>query len=52
MGGAQRDPAETIRRVGDEITTLLKSLTGQKPAELVRNRRKKYVEMGLKGLAA
>lgn len=52
VGGAQRDPAETIRRVGDEITTLLKSLTGQKPAELVRNRRKKYVEMGLKGLAA
>ena len=52
VGGAQRDPAETIRRVGDEITTLLKSLTGQKPAELVRNRRKKEVEMGLKGLAA
>ncbi|KGJ15278.1 acetyl-CoA carboxylase carboxyltransferase subunit alpha [Paracoccus sanguinis] len=52
VGGAQRAPAETVARVGDEIARFLKELSGRKPAELLRARRRKYVEMGAKGLAA
>ena len=52
VGGAQRAPAEAVARVGDEIARFLKELSGRKPAELLRARRRKYVEMGAKGLAA
>ena len=52
VGGAQRAPAEAVARVGDEIARFLKKLSGRKPAELLRARRRKYVEMGAKGLAA
>mgnify|MGYP000966281497 FL=1 len=52
VGGAQRAPAEAVTRVGDEIARFLKELSGRKPAELLRARRRKYVEMGAKGLAA
>lgn len=52
VGGAQRAPAEAVSRVGDEIARFLKELSGRKPAELLRARRRKYVEMGAKGLAA
>ena len=52
VGGAQRDPATAMRHVGDEVATLLKGLQGRKPAELIRDRRRKYLDMGMKGLAA
>ncbi|KGJ17292.1 acetyl-CoA carboxylase carboxyltransferase subunit alpha [Paracoccus sanguinis] len=52
VGGAQRASAEAVARVGDEIARFLKELSGRKPAELLRARRRKYVEMGAKGLAA
>ena len=51
-GGAQRDPAETIRQVGDEIARLLGELASRKPADLIRARRQKFVEMGARGLSA
>ena len=50
MGGAQRDPNAGIDAVGREITAMLKELTGKKPAELVKDRRQKFLDMGKKGL--
>ncbi len=52
MGGAQRDPEEAIRQVGDEIARLLGDLRKLKRPELIRKRRQKYLEMGTRGLAA
>jgi len=52
MGGAQRDPEEAIRQVGDEIARLLDDLRKLKRPELIRKRRQKYLEMGARGLAA
>ncbi|HHW32580.1 MULTISPECIES: acetyl-CoA carboxylase carboxyltransferase subunit alpha [Paracoccus] len=51
-GGAQRDPEEAIRQVGDEIARLLGDLRKLKRPELIRKRRQKYLEMGARGLAA
>ncbi|MDO5369698.1 acetyl-CoA carboxylase carboxyltransferase subunit alpha [Paracoccus sp. (in: a-proteobacteria)] len=52
LGGAQREPDETIRSVGDEIARLLRDLQGKSPADLIRDRRQKYLDMGSRGLAA
>ncbi len=52
MGGAQRDRPETIRSVGKALEKALKELGGRKPAEVIRDRREKFLEMGAKGLAA
>ncbi|MCB2110212.1 MAG: acetyl-CoA carboxylase carboxyltransferase subunit alpha [Defluviimonas sp.] len=52
VGGAQRQPAIAIRSVGKAIGEMLKELSGKKPAELVKDRREKYLGMGAKGLAA
>ncbi|MFZ5752225.1 MAG: acetyl-CoA carboxylase carboxyltransferase subunit alpha [Pseudomonadota bacterium] len=52
VGGAQRGPGDAIAAVGREIAAALKDLSGKKPAELVRERRQKYLDMGQKGLAA
>lgn len=52
VGGAQREPAAAISQVGDEIAVFLNALSGQKPAELIRARREKYIQMGARGLAA
>ena len=51
-GGAQRDPDEAIRQVGDEIARLLGELEGTSRADLIRKRRQKYLGMGARGLAA
>ena len=51
-GGAQRDKAETIARVGAAITELLAELDGRKPAEIRKARRKKFLDMGQKSLVA
>lgn len=51
-GGAQRHKAETITRVGDEIAVMLQQLQGLKPAELIRERRNKFLDMGDRGLGA
>lgn len=52
LGGAQRQKAETIASVGKAIEAQLKALSGKKPAELIRDRREKFLAMGSKGLAA
>ncbi len=51
-GGAQRDKAETIARVGTAIGELLAEFEGRKPAEIRKTRRKKFLEMGAKSLVA
>ncbi|MBK5947676.1 acetyl-CoA carboxylase carboxyl transferase subunit alpha [Rhodobacter veldkampii DSM 11550] len=51
-GGAQRGADTAIAAVGAEIATLLKQLSGKQPADLIRDRRQKYLKMGAKGLAA
>ncbi|TMV88121.1 acetyl-CoA carboxylase carboxyltransferase subunit alpha [Thioclava sp. BHET1] len=52
IGGAQRDAQATIAAVGSEIEALLSELDALKPAERLKARRKKYLDMGTKGLAA
>ena len=51
MGGAHRDPTETMRRVGDAIARGLGELEGTAPAALRSGRREKFMEMGRKGLS-
>ena len=50
LGGAQRDPKAAMAGVGKEIAALLKELSGKKPAELIKDRRQKFLDMGKKGL--
>ena len=52
VGGAQRGRAEAMAAVGKAIEAMLKELSGRKPADLIRDRRQKFLEMGSKGLAA
>ena len=52
LGGAQRDRTATFAAVETEIATMLDELKGKKPAELIKDRRKKFLDMGSKGLAA
>ena len=51
-GGAQRDKAEAIARVGTAIGALLAELDGKKPAELRKTRRRKFLDMGQQALVA
>jgi acetyl-CoA carboxylase carboxyl transferase subunit alpha len=52
VGGAHRDSHKTIKAVGEAITAMLAELTDLKGKKLVEDRRRKYLEMGKKGLAA
>ncbi|WP_090269108.1 acetyl-CoA carboxylase carboxyltransferase subunit alpha [Thalassovita taeanensis] len=52
MGGAHRGKETAIKAVGETIALMLAEINGQKPKKLVTDRRKKYLEMGSKGLAA
>ncbi|WP_413850898.1 acetyl-CoA carboxylase carboxyltransferase subunit alpha [Albidovulum sp.] len=52
LGGAQRRRDDAIQAVGKAIGEALKDLSGRKPADLVRERREKFLAMGTKGLAA
>ncbi len=51
-GGAQRDRAGTVKEVGKAIAAMLAQLDGTDGKKLVAGRRKKYLDMGSKGLAA
>jgi acetyl-CoA carboxylase carboxyl transferase subunit alpha len=51
LGGAQRAPTEAIASVGKEIAKMLKDLSGKKPADLIKDRRQKFLSMGSKALA-
>ena len=52
VGGAQRGRAQTISAVGKAIELMLQELAGKSAAELVKDRRQKYLNIGTKGLAA
>jgi len=51
-GGAQRGREETIASVGAALGEMLAELRDRPEKELVQARRKKYLDMGAKGLAA
>ena len=52
MGGAHRDPAQTIEAVKAVIGSMLSALNSKKPKDLINERRKKFLKLGSKGLAA
>nr|WP_308124684.1 acetyl-CoA carboxylase carboxyltransferase subunit alpha [Maritalea mobilis] len=51
-GGAQRDTEATIAEVGKAIRSMLAQLKDAGGADLIASRRRKYLDMGSKGLAA
>ena len=52
MGGAQRGPAETLEAVRAALAAMLGELAGKDRKALIGDRRKKFLGMGAKGLAA
>ena len=52
VGGAHRDPEQTIESVKSAINSMLSALNSKKPKELINQRRKKFLKLGSKGLAA
>lgn len=52
MGGAHRDPAKTLAAVRLNITGMLEELSSKSAKQLIADRRRKYLDMGRKGLAA
>lgn len=51
-GGAHRDRKEAIASVRKAIAAMLDDLSGKDPKALVADRRKKFLDLGAKGLAA
>ncbi len=51
-GGAQRDRTKTIQSVGKALEGFLTQLSKKSGDDLVKARRKKFLQMGSKGLAA
>ncbi|MWB76676.1 acetyl-CoA carboxylase carboxyltransferase subunit alpha [Pseudooceanicola sp. 216_PA32_1] len=52
LGGAHRDTTSTIAAVGRTIRDMLGELAGKDAKTLVAERRKKFLDMGSRGLAA
>jgi acetyl-CoA carboxylase carboxyl transferase subunit alpha len=52
LGGAQRDREVTIAEVGKAIRSMLAQMKDADRAKLIAARRRKYLDMGSKGLAA
>ncbi len=52
MGGAQRDRNASIKAVGKEIDSMLAELVELSGDKLVKDRRKRFLDMGSRGLAA
>ena len=52
LGGAQRNAREAIDSVGNAIEKMLKELLRKKPEVLVRERQRKFMNLGAKGLTA
>ena len=52
VGGAHRDPEQAIGAVKSAIASMLSSLKSKKPKDLISERRKKFLKLGEKGLAA
>lgn len=51
VGGAHRDPAQAIERLGDAIEEALDDLSGLSPEDLRRHRRQKFLAIGRAGFA-
>ncbi|NNF70741.1 MAG: acetyl-CoA carboxylase carboxyltransferase subunit alpha [Rhodobacteraceae bacterium] len=51
-GGAQRARSEAIASVGKALQSMLAEFKQKSPQEIVVDRRKKFIDMGSKGLAA
>jgi acetyl-CoA carboxylase carboxyl transferase subunit alpha len=51
VGGAHRDPAQAVERLGDAIEESLDELASLSPDELRRHRRQKFLAIGRAGLA-
>tara|TARA_B100001173_G_scaffold300778_1_gene300657 strand:- start:637 stop:1599 length:963 start_codon:yes stop_codon:yes gene_type:complete len=52
VGGAHRDPEQAIESVKAAIGSMLSALNSKKPKDLINERRKKFLKLGSKGLAA
>ena len=52
LGGAQRDRATTIAAVGKAIEKAVAELSGKSREKLLADRRRKFLDMGARGLAA
>jgi len=52
LGGAHRGRDETIKAVGTTLRAMLKDLSDKTPKKLVTDRRRKFLAIGSKGLAA
>ena len=52
LGGAHRDYASTFDAVGAALGDMLRDLAGKSPKSLVVDRRKRFLSLGTKGLAA
>ena len=52
VGGAQRGRTDTVAAVGKAIVVMLAEMAGKKRAEIIKDRRQKFLAMGSKGLAA
>ena len=52
LGGAHRDWPATIEAVSAEITSMLEELGGKSAKALIKDRRKRFLDLGTKGLAA
>ena len=52
LGGAHRNPAQAIESVKGAIESMLFALKSKKPKDLINERRKKFLKLGSKGLAA
>ena len=46
VGGAHREPVQTIHQVGNAIEASLKELTGLSPEEVKQNRRDRFLDIG------
>jgi acetyl-CoA carboxylase carboxyl transferase subunit alpha len=46
VGGAHREPQQTIAATGDMIESALRELDGLSPDEIRRQRREKYLAIG------
>jgi len=51
LGGAHRDHAQAVERLGDAIEEALEDLSGLSPDELRRHRRQKFLSIGRIGFA-
>ncbi len=52
LGGAHRNPGQAIESVKVAIDSMLSALKTKKPKDLINERRKKFLKLGSKGLAA